>query len=210
VKYSYKLVFREGLIIAAVGAVLAFAANAISPRGLSLGRNYFLDGNSPAQPAARGTNSIAPADDSSPEAVLAAHFKEKGLQAVTTDQVRQLSSDPGFSQGLIIFVDARSASHYEEGHIPGAYLLDYYQYENQIAQVLAASQSARQIIVYCGGGKCEDSEFATLMLRDNAQIPGNKLFIYTGGITEWTDKNLPLETGPRNSGKLLDRTHVAK
>jgi hypothetical protein len=58
-----------------------------------------------------------------------------------------------------------------------------------------------------GGGKCDASEQASLMLRDSAGIAGNKLFVYTGGMTEWKEKNLPIETGSRNSGKLMDGSH---
>jgi 3-mercaptopyruvate sulfurtransferase SseA len=73
-----------------------------------------------------------------------------------------------------------------------------------MSQVIAACQPAQEIIVYCGGGKCDLSENAALMLRDNAGIPAAKLFVYTGGMTEWKDKSFPVETGDQNSGKLLN------
>ena len=55
--------------------------------------------------------------------------------------------------------------------------------------------------MYCHGGDCEDSEFAAIMLKDNG-IAKEKLFVYGGGITEWTDHGLPVEIGSHNSGRL--------
>jgi rhodanese-related sulfurtransferase len=61
-------------------------------------------------------------------------------------------------------------------------------------------QSAQKIVIYCNGGNCEDSQFAALTLRD-AQIPNEKLFVFTGGITEWTNHSYAIELGERNSGR---------
>jgi hypothetical protein len=33
-------------------------------------------------------------------------------------------------------------------------------------------------------------------------IPNRKLFIYGGGITDWSTNHQPVETGARNSGNL--------
>jgi rhodanese-related sulfurtransferase len=56
-------------------------------------------------------------------------------------------------------------------------------------------------VVYCHGGDCDDSESAAILLRD-VGIATRKLFIYTGGIPEWTTNGLPVEIGGRNSGNL--------
>jgi rhodanese-related sulfurtransferase len=56
-------------------------------------------------------------------------------------------------------------------------------------------------VIYCNGGDCDDSESAAITLRD-VGIANPKLFIYTGGITEWTTNGLPVEIGGRNSGNL--------
>ena len=63
-------------------------------------------------------------------------------------------------------------------------------------------RKAEQIVVYCNGGDCDDSETAALLLRDMG-IPNQKLFVYGGGIAEWKANGLPVETGARNSGILL-------
>ena len=203
----------EALLVAALGAGFAFAANQISPRGLALTRDYFPAGTAHAvrpvadavPPSAAGTNSAI----LSPAQFLTAQMKEKGLQLIDRSQVRQLFQDPRFKQDVIVFVDAREVVHYQQGHIPGAYEFDPYRSGKYYDVVLPVCQKAEKIVVYCNGGDCDDSETAALLLRDMG-IPNQKLFVYGGGITEWTADNLPVETGERNSGTLLKTNAVPK
>jgi rhodanese-related sulfurtransferase len=191
-------VLLEALLVAAAGIVLAFGANLVSPRGLALARNYFPAGINRPVPTARGVaNTNPPA--SSPAQLLAARLKEQGLQSVDGRQAAQLFHDPRFQQGSIAFIDARDEPHYREGHIPGACEFDPYHPEKYFATVFPVCQAAEQIVVYCNGGDCDDSESAAILLRD-VGIANQKLFIYTGGITEWTTNGLPVEIGGRNSG----------
>ena len=190
-----KRVLLEALVVAAVGTIIAFAANALSPRGLKLTQDYFHGETQPVLTdlVASRTNSVDP---------VVARLKEKGLQIVNGEQAVEMFHDPLYQQGAIIFIDARNDEHYQGGHIPGAYQFDNYHPENYMGTVFPLCQSAQKIVVYCAGGNCEDSQFAALTLRD-AQIPVEKLFVYTGGITEWTNRGNAVELGERNSG----RTH---
>ena len=95
--------------------------------------------------------------------------------------------------GTIVIIDARNEDAYRAGHIPGAYEFDPYHPEKYLATILPKCEAAEKIIVYCNGGECQDSEFAAIALRD-AGIPGDKLFVFGGGITEWTDKRQPIQT----------------
>jgi len=190
----------EALLVAAAGIVLAFGANLVSPRGLALTRNYFPAGISRPVPAARDVaNTNAPAPSSAQ--LLAARLKEQGLQTVDGRQAAQLFHDPRFQQGGIEFIDARDEQQYRQGHIPGACEFDPYYPEKQLATVLPICQAAEQIVVYCNGGDCDDSESAAITLRD-VGIANRKLFVYTGGLPEWITNGLPVEIGGRNSGNL--------
>jgi rhodanese-related sulfurtransferase len=201
-----KSVLLEGLLVAFIGAVLAFAANALSPNGLSLTRDYFPGAERPhplAAPATRpaaataGTNTTQnPATEA-----LAARLEAKGLHLAQGTQVQELFHDPRRDQNLVLFIDARNDEHYQEGHIPGAYQLDYYHPENYLPALLPLCQAAQQIVVYCNGGDCEDSELAATMLRD-VGVPAEKLLVYGGGITECDKSGFPIEINSRNSGKL--------
>ena len=184
--------------MAVLGAAFAFAANQISPLGLALSRDYFPAGTANSvRPAVAGTNSGAV----TPAQFLAAQMKAKGLQLVDDRQAALLFRDPRFKQNLVVFIDARDEELYQQGHIPGAYEFDPYRPEKYFDTVLPVCQKAEQIVVYCNGGDCDDSESAALLLRDMG-IPNQKLFVFGGGIAEWAANNLPVETGARNSGNL--------
>ena len=192
-------VLREAVLVAVVGAVFAVAANRISPRGLSLARNYFPAGtNTMARAAAvAGTNAAAPAAT----LPLAGQMEQKGLQLVDGHQAVQLFHKSHLQQGTVVFVDAREEADYQAGHIPGAYELDPYHPEKYFPAVMPVCRAAEQIVVYCNGGDCDDSRTAALLLRD-VGIATGKLFVYAGGITEWTNYHQPLEIGARNSGNV--------
>jgi rhodanese-related sulfurtransferase len=199
-------ILGEGLIVAVIGIVFALAANGISPRGLKLARDYFPGANQAALPEASATSQSPASVDTnvtapSAEEQLAARLQSKGLQLATTEQAEQLFRDPRYELELIVFIDARNDRQYREGHIPGAYQFNHYQPENHLATVLPVCQTAEQIVVYCGGGDCEDSEFAALFLRQ-AGIAAEKLLVYGGGMAEWTASGLPVEMGERHSESL--------
>jgi rhodanese-related sulfurtransferase len=176
------------------GGLVALAANFLSPRGLSLTRDYF-----PVrfQADARVTTTGESAD------LTEEHLTAQGLPLADHQLVARLFHDPRRDQELIVFVDARDEQHYMAGHIPGAYPFDRYRLENYLPSLLPVCQTAETIVIYCTGGSCEDSGFAALTLRD-AGVGNAKLFVYSGGITEWQNTGLPLETGTRNSGTLRD------
>jgi rhodanese-related sulfurtransferase len=193
-------VWLEALVVLGVGMGFAFGANLVSPRGLVLTRNY-----SPAgirRPALAVTNvAVTNLPAPTPARLLAARLQEQGMQLVDGRQARQLFQDPRLQQGTLMFVDARDEQLYREGHIPGAWEFDPYRPEKYFPAVHPLCQAAEQIVIYCNGGDCDDSEFAALTLRD-VGILTNKLFIYDGGFAEWATNGLPVETGERNSGKL--------
>lgn len=201
-----KRLLLEGLLVALLGAILSLVANGISPRGLKLTRNYFPE-SKPALPAPAGsTNLPAHAGGVSTNSLeqLAGRLRDKGMHLADSNRVVELFHDPRRQQDLVIFIDARDEEHYDKGHVPGAYLFDYYHPENYLATVLPACQVAEDIVVYCNGGDCEDSELASTFLRD-AGIPPVKLWVYGGGMSEWSTNGLPVEIGQRQSGQFLPK-----
>lgn len=198
-------VFFEGFLVALVGGILAFAANAFSPRGLALARNYF-PGDRSRPLVVFGSNQVATISSRTNAAtgkpdLVAEQVRAEGLRLVDGNQMASLFRDPRCEQGLLVIVDARSDEHYQEGHIPGAYQLDHFHPERYLGTTLPACQTAEQILVYCNGGTCDDSLQTAIFLRD-AGIPRERLFIYVGGIAEWQAKGLPVETGARKSGSV--------
>lgn len=200
-------VVLEAVVVVLAAAVFAFAANELSPRGLKLARDYFPGGtnqlaaptqNSRTPVATASTNQEPPLDD------VDQRLKDKGLQPASRAKTVGLFHDPRFQEGLVVFVDARNQEHYEDGHIPGAYQLDPYHPEQQLAGVLTSCQAADLVIVYCTGGDCEDADTTAILLRE-AGLPNQKLFVYGGGYDDWTENQLPVEQGARNSGHITGR-----
>jgi len=191
-----------------LGLVLAVATNWVSPRGLSLTRNYFPNTGKTVSNVVTGavstvtvTNPAVRAGGEGAWEIVAARLRGKGLHPIDGTEAAQLFQDLKSGRDLVVFVDARDDRHYEEGHIPGAHQFDRYYPEKHLPGVLTACLSATKIVVYCTGGNCEDSEFAALMLRDAGVAP-ERLLVYAGGIVEWTAKLLPVEVGGQNSGRM--------
>jgi rhodanese-related sulfurtransferase len=188
-----KRLLREAMLVGVAGGLLALAANALSPRGLHLARNYFPDATvSTNQVTAPPTNHLA-VSPASHEAVLR-RLAARGLQAADHDSVAAWHADPRREQRLIVFVDARNEKAYAESHIPMAVLLDYYHPEAYLPTVLPAVMAAEKIVIYCNGGDCEDSEFTAQFLK-SAGVPGDRIFVYAGGIAEWKQRGMPVQGG---------------
>lgn len=203
-------VLVETVLLALVGVAFALAANALSPRGLKLSRNYFPGSEKkPATALAAHSASHTAATNASPAKAaafdpIAQRLEQRGLQLVSSKAAFELFNDPAYQQGLIVFIDARDDEHYQAGHIPGAWQFNHYRPENYLPAVLPVCLVAQKVVVYCTGGQCEDSEFAAIMLRDNG-VPGENLFVYTGGMTEWKAQGHPVELGPRSSGQITQK-----
>ena len=204
-----KTVLQEGALVAVIGAALALAANALSPHPLELTKDYFpgdkVASRSPAV-ATNATNAAAIITNS-PLELLSARLRANGLQLADSNQVARCFRDPRREQDGVIFIDARDEEHYVAGHIPGAFHFDRFRPQDYLPNVVQVCQTAEQMVFYCNGGECDDSEHAAIMLRDSLGIPKEKVFIYGGGFTEWTSNGLPYELGARNSGDL---TNVVK
>jgi rhodanese-related sulfurtransferase len=199
-------VILEALLVALVGGVVALVVNAVSPLGLKLQRDYFPGAASPPRTHASGSNALRAHGETNLAAAvdseaLALRLRAKGLQWIGSADVQRLFQDDRYQQHLVVFIDARSDRLYQEGHIPGAYQLDHYRAERYLAEVLPACLTAEQVIVYCAGGDCEDSEFAALTLTA-AGVSPEILWIYGGGMAEWIALGHPVETGARGSGAL--------
>ena len=81
--------------------------------------------------------------------------------------------------------------------------------ENYLTNVVPVCLAAQQIVFYCNGGDCDDSEHAAIMLRDSIALPKEKVFVYGGGMTEWASNRLPIEIGARNSGQFTNAVQQA-
>lgn len=94
--------------------------------------------------------------------------------------------------GGAILIDARTKPEYEEGHIPGAILIDYYEMGRYLKDLLPILDPAQRTIVYCYGPDCEDAE---LLARELYMLGFTDLHVFKGGFEEWVDSGRDIEGG---------------
>ena len=84
-----------------------------------------------------------------------------------------------------LFVDVRTVSEYESGHIKGAILIPL----SEIGDRLSEFPMDRPIVVYCNGSSCNRSGAAAAILLNNGFT---EVYDLGGtGIIEWIEKNYP-------------------
>ena len=84
-----------------------------------------------------------------------------------------------------LFVDVRTVSEYEDGHIEGALLMPL----SEIGDRLSELPMDRPIVVYCNGSSCNRSGTAAAILVNNGFT---EVYDLGGtGIIEWIEKNYP-------------------
>jgi rhodanese-related sulfurtransferase len=154
----------QALVILAASAVVGFAFNAASRNGID--------------PFKRPAAVPVVSDGTESEA--------DGIRIITLDEVRRL-----IEEGTRI-VDARRKAEYDEGHIPGALLLDYYDMGTYMDQVLPLLSDEQEIVVYCSEVSCDDSE---LLARELYLLGFKKMLVFKGGFAEWSAAGLPIEGG---------------
>jgi len=81
-----------------------------------------------------------------------------------------------------LFVDARSAAEYANGHIPGAVLAS--------AELTELLNEPRPLVLYCTGVECEDSLLLALELR---KLGREDISIFIGGMDIWRSELLSVE-----------------
>jgi rhodanese-related sulfurtransferase len=165
--------------------------------GIALGLGYNALGR--AGNPARGLGWIAEEKklDSLAEASHApAAAPSPGLPEIP-DLDRPLQVDLGatrrfFDAKAALFVDAREADEYAEGHIPGALSLPFDTSVTDPVALEALDPAGKALIVYCGGGTCELSMNLAFAL---VQAGHKKVLVYMGGYPEWQGAGLPVEKG---------------
>jgi rhodanese-related sulfurtransferase len=93
-----------------------------------------------------------------------------------------------------LFVDARSAQEYAEGHIPGAVNLPFDDVFKKPELAKSIANGGRPIVTYCGGGDCELSKSLAFALIEAGQ---RKVLVFLGGLPGWKDAGNPVSTGPQ-------------
>ncbi len=97
-----------------------------------------------------------------------------------------------------VFIDARSAEEYAQGHIRDARSLPWQDVDLNFMTVTADLELTTPIITYCDGETCELSHDLALFLRD-AGFTDTRVLV--NGWTVWQQAGLPVESGPPSGKK---------
>ena len=153
-----------------------------------------LTGNGPADEP--GSDDDLPPDADSDDSSADGDYRigDHGFYEVTFVQAARLFEDPATQTQDFLFVDARDDDSFDAGHIPGALQIDHYYIEQYLPDVLPAAFTAQKVIVYCNGGKCEDSILVCNDLLDES-VEWENLLLFKGGWKEWTANHMPVEKG---------------
>ena len=81
-----------------------------------------------------------------------------------------------------LWIDARSAAHFAERHIPGALPLNEDAWDELLPAVLQAWPTGRPAIVYCDSRECAVSEDVAKRLREFGVAP---VLVLRGGWEAW-------------------------
>jgi rhodanese-related sulfurtransferase len=159
---NFKIAIFQAIAIVAVAVVAALVFNTLSPKGI----NPF---KRPAHvPVSRES----------------AQVQDGGIKIIPLDEARQ-----AVESGVSV-IDARRKADFDNGHIPGAMLLDYYDMATYKDQVLPRLKRDQLIMVYCSELSCDDSE---LLAKELYALGFTKLVVFKGGFAEWSAAGLPVE-----------------
>ncbi len=122
---------------------------------------------------------------------------------VTLDEMIDFYQSAEFGTGETVFVDARDDDHYAEAHIPGALHVDRYNSDIGFEEVQTAIEQAELIVVYCGGGECEDSILLATEFVMERDVPLRKVRVFEGGMEAWEGDNLETEEGAWESDESV-------
>jgi len=96
-----------------------------------------------------------------------------------------------------LFVDAREAVEYAEGHIAGAVSLPFDEAFKDPKKLATIDPGTKPIIVYCGGGDCEASRNLAYSLIDAGR---KKVVIFEDGFPAWKAAGYAVATGKEPGG----------
>ena len=157
---------KQGVAILMLASLMGIGVNSLRPGGLTLDKNWF--------PAVSSSSSIAG------ESLFIS------LEAAKHH----------FIDSTALFLDARSAEDYHQGHIKGALNLPFHQLEEQFIAIAEKLPSEKLIITYCDGENCRLSHELAWFLIDNGF---KHVKVLIDGWTLWQHHRLPVNEETRST-----------
>jgi len=126
---------------------------------------------------------------------LYADINRRVISAVDRDQsptpikfISTLEAYSLFQTKKAIFLDARPEREFQYMHIPGARSAFYAEVKkNKMVRSIDRNQL---LVVYCASSKCPMAELLANALHE---LQFKKVYVYAGGMQEWTGSNYPTQ-----------------
>jgi rhodanese-related sulfurtransferase len=212
---GYASVIARVIAIVALGSAIGLA-DAFVVRPISLGRDQttsvedvLRQSTAPSVPAGQSAPGVpdstrevapaktppvvvSPAPTPAPTPAPAAGFTPTPKSSmpsghITIDEAKQLFDNGG------TFIDSRRKEKYEAQHVKGAWRIELSDFSGGNPPVLAMIPRDSVIVVYCGGGNCDESEKVAQMLNGSGY---SKVFVLHDGVPGWAAMGHPTEAGP--------------
>lgn len=91
----------------------------------------------------------------------------------------------------ITLLDARDPMLFEQGHIPGAISCPIAKFNEMYDSIVPLLEEGKTIVIYCINVQCTDS---SLLAREMNKKGHLEIFVFKGGIEEWTEMGYPVQT----------------
>lgn len=163
---NLKGLIKQSLLLVALAAVSAFAANSISPHGIPLFGEW-----DPSEGVVTAN----------PDSGVVNHDLE--IQSV------ELAKNY-FDRGRAVFLDARSPDDYRKGHINGALSIPVGRFDNLVPKLKEKYGEDTFFVTYCSGRYCEDSHILAQKLFENGYFD---VSVFIDGFPEWESMGYPIE-----------------
>lgn len=142
--------------------------------------------NPPAQPAPAAPKLTSGGPDKPVKPFDFTPVEKLGQGQVTVLQAKSLFDADA------AFIDARRKDDYETLHVARAFRMDAKAFLNGDPVTLGLIERSRTIVVYCGGGNCDESENVARLIANSGY---QKVYVMKDGIPGWEAAGYPTETG---------------
>lgn len=131
------------------------------------------------------------------------HRKVEGISELGLKEARAL-----YEEQTGVFVDARSAREFNEGHIPGALLLPLDDFDEAVSAWKDLIPSETLLITYCSGAGCGSSWNVAEFLKEEGYT---RIKVFFGGWEEWKGAGFPVEKGdPKGASRLQSNREISR
>lgn len=114
------------------------------------------------------------------ERVVASYLKDRAtMEPITVEELEKR-----LEQGTVVVIDVRPAEEFEAGHIPEALSIPVKELKRQLAKLPRSTE----IVAYCRGPYCVQSDEAVSLLRQKG-FKARRLEI---GLPDWRANGLPV------------------